>query len=61
MTLPAYLYRDPERVYLEQEARTCKGCIHVARITVAGETRTMCERGKRYGARCKCYDDGSDR
>lgn len=58
---PAYFYRDPLEKLLQEERSMCRGCIHKATIRLVNETRTFCTKGKRYGSRCKSYDDGSDR
>jgi|GEM_PF-3799654 len=47
--------RDPAEIYERQEARTCAGCEHVSSITILGESRPICAKGKRYGKRCRFY------
>lgn len=61
MTLPAYLYRNPETVLIEAENRTCAGCRHGQTMTFGDgekrETVYFCAAGKRYGRRCKHYEE----
>jgi len=51
------LARDPADWYEQQEARTCKGCAHEITITVAGHRALACDQNRRYGRRCKLYDE----
>lgn len=61
MTLPAWAFRNPETVLIEQEARTCAGCLHAQTITLGTgerrETVNFCAIGKRYGRRCRQYTE----
>jgi hypothetical protein len=61
MTLPAWMYRNPLTVLVEQESRTCAGCVHEQSITLGTgekrETTFFCARGKRYGRRCRFYEE----
>ena len=52
------LARNPADLYERQEATTCKGCVHIDRMTVSGSTVEICAIGKGYGRRCKRYDEG---
>lgn len=61
MTLPAFLYRNPETVLIEAENRTCAGCRHAQVITLGTgerrETINFCAIGKRYGRKCKAFEE----
>lgn len=64
MTLPASRYKDPLLVLLEEEARSCRGCIHEKSARLMGTTHTVCTKllpgGKRrqHGKRCQSFNDG---
>jgi hypothetical protein len=45
--------RDPLRILLEREARSCKGCAH---IQVAFD-RQYCSKGKKMVRRCQSYKE----
>lgn len=49
--------RDPALLYEEAESASCAGCVHVVLVIVAGSEKQACARGKRYGRRCKDYDE----
>ena len=51
------LARDPADWYEQQEARTCKGCAHEITVPVAGHETMACGKNRRYGRRCKLYDE----
>lgn len=55
MTLPAYAFRDPAKVYEEKEARSCAGCKHEGREKMFGKVIKFCTKRKRHGARCTLY------
>lgn len=52
------LARNPADIYERQEATTCKGCVHIVPISLAGVTTETCGIGRGYGKRCKRYDEG---
>lgn len=66
LTLPSHMYRDPAAVYEQNEARSCKGCIHQKSATLLGKTHTVCTKllpnGKRrnHGKRCLNYNGGQE-
>lgn len=51
--LPLSFYRDPLEHLIAQEARTCTGCEYETRIFGT----TYCGRGRKYGKRCKHYEE----
>lgn len=51
------LARDPADWYEQQERTTCKGCAHEITVTVAGHHALACDKNRRYGRRCKLYDE----
>jgi hypothetical protein len=51
MTLESWEYGNPERVAIQRESQSCKGCSH---IKVAFD-RQYCGKGKKFGARCRLY------
>lgn len=57
MTLPSYAYQNPEKILLDAENRTCKGCIH--RVLMWG--LEYCAKrdvaGKHKMKRCKQYEE----
>lgn len=61
-TLPAHTYRDPMLV-LEQKQenelkRSCNGCVNVFDVRFKGSVEKGCNKGKRYGKRCRLYERG---
>ena len=44
-------YRDPLRILLDRESRSCKGCAHA----IAVFDRQACGKGKKFGRRCGMY------
>lgn len=46
---------DPAEAYERKEARTCAGCAHISSITILGESRPICGKGKPYGRKCRLY------
>lgn len=61
MTLPAWCYRNPLTVLIEQENRMCAGCVHEHTMTFGEgdkrETVFVCDKGRRYGRRCKHWEE----
>jgi hypothetical protein len=53
MTLARHRYGDPLEVLIREESRTCKGCIFTATVF----DKRICTKGRRYGARCKQYEE----
>jgi hypothetical protein len=59
MTFPRYYYsRNPLDILIEQENRTCKGCVHEKKYTIANHPFVICLKGKAQGKRCKLYNSG---
>jgi len=50
--------RNPADIYEHQEAVSCKGCVHIDTMKVAGVTVEICGIDRGYGRRCKRYDEG---
>lgn len=48
---------DPLDVLIYFEAKTCTGCIHSDVVF----DRRYCVKGKKFGQRCKDYDNPSER
>lgn len=58
MTLPSNRYRDPLKVVIDDESRTCKGCKNWVKYVVCGEPKMICEKGKKNaGHQMKCYEE----
>jgi hypothetical protein len=63
--MDSYRYRDPLEVLLADEARTCRGCIHLRHAVAFGVAVTLCmaknKRGKHCnpGHRCKRYRESA--
>lgn len=57
--LPHWYYHDPMKVLEYQQEykikRTCVGCIFAMRVEIQGEFIMACEKGKKYGRKCKLY------
>lgn len=56
--LPVQYYRDPLRIVLAEEGRSCKGCIH---RDIAWDVQYCKKHEKRSGGnmrRCKDYREG---
>ena len=57
--LPSYMYRNPcDVLELKQEylrRKSCVGCIYAFRVEIIGSIEMGCNKGKRYGKRCKLY------
>lgn len=57
--LPSYMYRNPcDVLELKQEylrRKSCVGCVHAFRVEITGSIEMGCNKGKRYGKRCKLY------
>lgn len=57
------MFKDPLRILMAKESRTCKGCIHQHRDYAFGKEIVVCkktdEKGKnrRHGKRCKDYKE----
>lgn len=58
--LPRYMYKNPCDV-LEQKQqhelrKSCVGCAHSFRMQFKKGVEMGCEKGRRYGKRCKYYE-----
>jgi hypothetical protein len=57
------IFRDPLRILLAREAKTCKGCTHQYRDRIFNQDIVVCTKtdvnGKRrhHGRRCKDYNE----
>jgi hypothetical protein len=49
----SFSFADPAKYYELKESRSCQGCAHVC---VAFDTR-YCGKGKKYGSKCKQYQE----
>ena len=61
MALPSFCYRDP-MIVLEQKQehelrKTCNGCVHAFKIEFGGSIEQGCNKGKKYGTRCKLFQE----
>ena len=57
--LPSYMYRDPadvlEMMQERESKRSCIGCVHAFTLSFNGDIEYGCNKGRRYGKRCKLY------
>lgn len=59
------LFKDPLRILMAKEARTCKGCIHQHSDYAFGIEVVVCKkidekgRNRRHGRRCKDYKENN--
>lgn len=57
------IFRDPLKILMAKEARTCKGCVYQLHDRVFGQDIVVCTKidadGKRlrHGRRCKHYEE----
>ncbi len=56
--LPSRAYGDPLAWCIEQESRTCKGCVWEIPLRRGDNAKTVCTKGKPHGKRCKQYQGG---
>lgn len=57
MTLPSHHYsRDPLDILISAESATCKGCKQWVKFIVCGETKMLCEKGRKK-RNSKCYEE----
>ena len=60
MALPKYMYRDPCEILQNKQERelkkSCVGCIHSFKLEFASGVEFGCDKGRRYGKRCKYYE-----
>ncbi|SDY38315.1 hypothetical protein [Nitrosomonas sp. Nm58] len=56
-------FRDPLKVLMVKESRTCKGCVHEHRERAFGQDVVVCTRmdadgrQRKHGRRCKDYKE----
>lgn len=59
MTDRSYRYGDPLNVLISEEARTCKGCIHIIKTVFSGSKPPQvfehCGMRRPFGKKCKHY------
>lgn len=64
MALPSHFYGDPcevlERKQEHELKKLCTGCIHIFKVEFKSDVEYSCNKGKRYGRRCKFYEPGND-
>jgi len=53
------MYQDPAKVLESKQEfmikKSCAGCVHEIKLEIAGDIRNACDKGRRYGRRCKFY------
>jgi hypothetical protein len=50
-------FGDPLVVLMRREGRSCKACVHVEALQIAGTVRDVCAFGKKHGKRCRRYEE----
>ncbi len=58
--LDARFYRDPLQVLLDEEERTCRGCVHTVTTTILGKDYLTCSKDRRHGNRCRLYNNPTE-
>lgn len=47
-----YAYRDPLTILIEQEGRTCKGCVYLDSIIIFDQRKEFCKKQRKVGRKC---------
>jgi len=62
MAIPSYMYGNPETVLSNKQQhklkKSCAGCVFSFKIELAGVVQNGCEKGNKFGRRCKSYKKG---
>lgn len=58
--LPYWMYKNPCDVLEMKQAhelkKTCVGCVHSFKMQFKNVVENGCDKGRRYGKRCKYYE-----
>ena len=57
MAYESWRYRDPLQILIEKQERSCHGCKHEERYTIAGKAMFICMKGRRHGRKCKLFKE----
>lgn len=52
-----YAYRDPLTILIEQEGRTCKGCLYLDSIIIFDQRKEFCKKQRKAGRKCTQYKE----